>query len=165
MHNSKSRKSVAVKIFKIIVLVVSLIVVAGVSNLIYLFNTSELDLYFDSKDVFHQVSDTIFEGVESGNIKVGEALNLWDKPERVESLGLKKQLNRLGRVNGIETIRVKDANMLWFVTPGMGHSISGVAITKNNIPPEGDDDYDKYDKGTLRYRRIDENTYFFSAGL
>lgn len=165
MYQIKAKKSIVTKFFFILLLIITVIIVSRVFNLIHVLNTDSLDLYFENKEVFRQVSDIIFKGLESGTIQEGETLNLDYTPERLKSLGITRHLKKLGKTNSIESIRIKDADLLWFVVPGKGHSISGVAITKNNVSPEREDDSLNFDEGTLLYRKIDNNTYFFSAGL
>lgn len=125
----------------------------------------ELECYMNNKEMIHQLSKEIFKQIEEGNIQCNEVLSIEYTPERVEELGLSKQLRQLSRKNGIETIRILDNNLIWLVDYGGSFSISGIAITRDGIPSNREDDYYQFDEGTLRYRKIDDNTYFFSAGI
>ena len=165
MYKIKNKKKCCRDFFFTLLLIIIVIIVSKVVYLIHILNTDSLDLYFESKEVFHQTSNIIFNGLESGTVHEEEILNLYYTPERVKSLGITRHLKKLSKTNSIESISIKDADLLWFVVPARGHSISGVAITKNNVPPERENDSLKFDKGTLSYRKIDNNTYFFSAGL
>ena len=77
---------------------------------------------------------------------------------------LKRSIYNTKLLCGADSCFVGDGNIVFFITGGVFHNVEGIAITRNNTEPQS---YYKgsYLDGGISYEKIDDNTYFFDAGL
>jgi len=122
---------------------------------------SKVDKYDDQDyESYQLIAVEVFRYFDNSDISVGFKLS---STEIESNIKLKSILSDY--VDDIYAISYVDEDVVFMSIDSIFHSVDGIVITRKN--PTLLDTYDMlgYDNGTLKYQKLDENVYKFSAGL
>jgi hypothetical protein len=123
-------------------------------------NNSESDI-----SRLRNISKDIFDLYDKGYLGVGDYIdfdNEYNKDKLPRVYDDIKVINKRNQICGLKLI---DKDVIFFTYGAYYQSVSGVAVTRNNIELKDTYKGTGYDEGTLRYTKTERNIFLYSVGL
>lgn len=113
---------------------------------------------------YQKIRDKLFQLYDKGYFKLNENVDIYESdPKDQKSENIKRIMSKYK--NDIAQVYFVDKNVILLSFGGCFQSVFGIAVRRNNAELKDTYECTGFDEGSLEYKELFPNVYYFSAGL